>query len=334
MEYRQLGQTDIKLSVIAFGTWAIGGLMWGGTDRKDAIKAILASYELGVTSIDSAPVYGKGLSEEIVAEALENIPRDKVQILTKFGLLWSQGKGELLFRTNDQDGEPVEIYRYAGKESIIRECEDSLRRLRTDYIDLYQIHSPDKFTPIEESMEAVASLLQQGKIRAAGVCNYTVEQMRTAEKVISLASNQVPYNMVRRGIENNVVPYCIEYGKSIIAFSPLQRGLLTGKIKQDHVFKSGDTRKEDPFYTAGNILLINRFLDRLRPLAEGKNASLTQLVIRWTIDQPGVTAALVGARSGSQARENALASQLELTIDDLAFISQEFENARSAKAAG
>ena len=184
MEYRILGDSDLKLSVICFGAWAAGGWMWGGSDRNDAIRAIRASYELGVTTIDTAPAYGQGASEEIVAEAIEGLPRDKVQILTKYGMRWDDKKGSFSFHSTDNNGKPIDMYRYASPESIIKECEDSLRRLKTDYIDLYQIHWPDITTPIAETMEAVAKLIQQGKVRYAGVCNYDVAQMKEAQKVV------------------------------------------------------------------------------------------------------------------------------------------------------
>src|SRR6266850_6581384 len=198
MEYRELGESGLSVSVITFGAWAIGGWMWGGAERKDAVEAIRASYDQGVTSIDTAPVYGQGLSEEIVGEALEGIPRDKVQIMTKYGMRWDEKKGEFSFNSQDNNGKPLEIYKYAGKDSIVRECEDSLRRLRTDYIDLYQIHWPDSTTPVEETMEAVGKLLKQGKIRAAGVSNYDRALMERADKTLSLASDQVPFSMVNR----------------------------------------------------------------------------------------------------------------------------------------
>src|SRR5688572_24558211 len=151
MEYRQLGESNLQVSAITFGAWAIGGWMWGGAERKDAIEAIRASIDLGVTSIDTAPIYGQGTSEEIVGEALEGIPRDKVQILTKFGMTWEGNKGTFAFSSEDNSGKPIEIYKYAGKESVIRECEESLRRMKADYIDLYQIHWNDETTPIEET---------------------------------------------------------------------------------------------------------------------------------------------------------------------------------------
>jgi aryl-alcohol dehydrogenase-like predicted oxidoreductase len=325
MEYRKLANTDIKVSAITFGAWAIGGWMWGGADRKDALEAILASYEHGVTSFDTAPIYGQGRSEEIVGEALRSLPRDKVQILTKFGMRWDEKKGRLDFKSADNAGHPIEIYRYAGKESVIKECEDSLRRLGTDYIDLYQLHWPDTTTPIAETMEALTQLLKQGKIRAAGVCNYSAKQMDEAEKTISLTSNQVPYSMVERTIEEDVVPYCIEHNKSIIAYSPLQRGLLTGKIKPDHVFASGDHRPGTSFFHPENIRRIDNFLEELQPVAGSKNALLSQLVIRWTIEQPGITIALVGARDKEQAIQNAKAADIKLSMKEISFINGELK---------
>jgi aryl-alcohol dehydrogenase-like predicted oxidoreductase len=325
MEYRQLGESGISVSAITFGAWAIGGWMWGGAERKDAVEAIRASYDHGVTSIDTAPIYGQGLSEEIVGEALQGLPRDKVQILTKYGMRWDLKKGEFSFKSQDNEGNPLEVYKYAGKDSIIQECEDSLRRLRTDYIDLYQIHWPDSTTPIAETMEAVDSLLKQGKIRAAGVCNYNVEQMQTAERSIRLASNQVPYSMVNRGIEAGVLPYCIEHKKAILAYSPLQRGLLTGKIRPWHQFGEGDTRAGSKFFKDENVTRINAILDSLRPLAELKKATLSQLVIRWTLERPGITIALVGARDAGQAIQNAEAIRVKLSPVEIAFIDQQLE---------
>lgn len=297
--------------------------MWGGAERKDAVEAIRASYDQGVTSIDTAPIYGQGLSEEIVGEALMGTPRDKVQIMTKFGMRWDVRLGEFGFKSQDNSGKPLEIYKYAGKDSIIKECEDSLRRLRTDYIDLYQIHWPDSTTPVSETMEAVGTLLKQGKIRAAGVCNYDLELMKEAEKTLSLASDQVPFSMVNRDIEKELVPWCIEHKKAILAYSPLQRGLLTGKIRPGHSFGEGDTRAGSKFYKTDNILNINSFLDKLRPLAEAKSATLAQLVIRWTLERPGITIALVGARDAEQAVQNARAIDVKLTPEEIVFINSQ-----------
>jgi aryl-alcohol dehydrogenase-like predicted oxidoreductase len=322
MEYRQLGESGISASVITFGAWAIGGRMWGGSERSDAVAAIRASYEEGVTSIDTAAVYGQGLSEEIVGEALKGIPRDKVQIMTKFGMRWDLAapKGDFGFKSQDNEGRPIDIYKYGGRESIIKECEDSLRRLGTDYIDLYQQHWPDVTTPIAETMEALAELQKAGKIRAAGVSNYDMVQMKEAERTIRLASDQVPYSMVRREIEKELVPYCIGHKKAILAYSPLQRGLLSGKIRPGHRFSEGDNRGDSKFYKGENLNQINGFLDELRPLAAAKHATLAQLVIRWTIHRPGITIALVGARDARQAVQNAAAAQVRLTEEEVAFI--------------
>jgi aryl-alcohol dehydrogenase-like predicted oxidoreductase len=175
-------------------------------------------------------------------------------------------------------------------------------------------------------MEALQRLLEQGKIKAAGVCNYSAEQMQEAEKTITLASNQVPYSMLLRDIEKDVVPYAIKEHKAIIAYSPLQRGILTGKIKPGHRFNEGDNRKESRFYSEDNIKSVNKFLDKLMPLAASKNATLSQLVIAWTLSQPGITIALVGARDTRQAIENAGASGIKLTQEEVNFVSEELLN--------
>jgi aryl-alcohol dehydrogenase-like predicted oxidoreductase len=321
MEYRQLGESDLKVSAITFGAWAIGGWMWGGTERSDAVEAIRASVAEGVTSIDTAPIYGQGLSEEITGEALKGLDRSKVQILTKFGMRWDLEKGKLAFKSKDNTGKDINIYKYAGKESVILECENSLKRLGTDYIDLYQIHWHDETTPIEETFEAVLKLKEQGKIREAGVCNYNVEQMKIAERVMKLASNQVPFSMVERGIESELVPYAIENNRGILAYSPLQRGILSGKMKPGHHFEEGDHRPTTKFYQPENLKRINAFLDEIRPVAESKSVTLAQLVIRWTIDRPGITVALVGARNAQQAIQNAKAVHIKLGSEEIKYIN-------------
>ncbi|QHV98600.1 aldo/keto reductase [Spirosoma endbachense] len=325
MEYRQLGDSDLSVSVITFGAWAAGGWMWGGTEQTGAIEAIRASYDLGVTAIDTAPVYGQGASEEIVGEAIKGIPRDKIQILTKYGMRWDLTKGDFGFKSQDNSGNPIDIYRYAGKESIIKECEDSLKRLGTDYIDLYQMHWPNKTTPIEESMEAVLRLIEQGKVRQAGVSNYSAVQMQQAETVVKLAANQVPFSMLNQSINALLVPYCLEHKKGILAYSPMERGLLTGKIKPGHQFAEGDHRTSYRFFKEQNIVQANDLLEKLKPLADEKNASLSQLVIRWTIEQPGITAALAGARNAEQAIQNAKAIDISLSADELEFINQQIQ---------
>jgi len=318
MEYRKIGATGLELSAITFGAWAAGGWMWGRTDRLDAMEAIRASYDLGVTSFDTAPIYGQGTSEEIVGGALMGyVPRDKVQIITKFGMRWDLAKGDFAFKSKNNQGKDIDIYKYAGRESIIKECEASLRRLRTDYIDLYQIHWPDSTTPIAESMEAVATLIKQGKVRYAGVSNYSMEQMEEAEKQLRVVSNQVPYSMVNLDIETDIVPYCMKNKKGILAYSPLQRGLLTGKMKPGYKFQEGDHRADLNFFTDRNINRTNDFLQKIKPIADRKNVTIGQLVLRWTIDQPGITIALVGARNSEQASMNAKAAEIRLSDEDL-----------------
>lgn len=320
MEYRKLANSELAVSAITFGAWAAGGWMWGSTDRKEAVEAIKASYDAGVTSIDTAPIYGQGTSEEIVGEAIKDIPRDKVQILTKFGMRWDLVKGDLAMHSKDNDGNDIDIYKYAGKESIIYECEQSLKRLGTDYIDLYQIHWPDSTTPISETFEAVERLIEQGKVRYAGVCNYNASQMREAEQTLNLVSNQVPFSMVNRGIENETVPYCIEHNKSILAYSPLERGLLTGKIHAGYHFQDGDHRAKSPYFQPAFIEKTNAMLEQIKPIADKYNASLSQLVLRWTIDRPGITIALAGARNAIQAVQNAKSAELKLTAEELSLI--------------
>jgi len=325
MEYRNLGKSDLKISVVTFGAWAAGGWMWGGADRNNAIEAIRASYDSGVTSIDTAPAYGQGASEEIVGEAIKGLPREKLQLLTKYGLRWNSTKGSFYFKSKDNNGREIDIHKYAGKESIIKECEESLRRMGTDYIDLYQIHWPDITTPIAETMEAVAQLIQQGKVKYAGVCNYNVEQVKEAKKTVNLVSNQVAYSMVKRDIDKDVVPYCIENNLSILAYSPLQRGLLTGKMKPGYVFAPGDHRAELYFFKNENIKRTNALLDKIRPMAAEKKATLSQLVLRWTVEQPGITIALVGARDPAQAVENAKAMEVRLSKEEIDFINEELK---------
>ncbi len=323
MEYRKLGNSDLEVSVVTFGAWAAGGWMWGGTERSEAVKAIQAGFDLGVSSIDTAPVYGQGLSEEIVGEAIKGMPRDKVQILTKYGLSWSDTKGSFFFHSRNNEGKPLDIYRYSGKAAVKKECEDSLKRLGTDYIDLLQIHWADPTTPVQETMEAVSELIQEGKVRYAGVCNYDLPLMKETAKYINLVSDQMPYSMLKRDIEADLVPYLIEKNQSVLAYSPLQRGLLAGKIKPGHLFSDGDTRADQAYYSARNIEQTNVFLEKLKPLAADKNATLGQLVIRWTIEQPGITIALVGARNATQAIENAKAAQIKLSQEEIGFINTE-----------
>jgi aryl-alcohol dehydrogenase-like predicted oxidoreductase len=220
------------------------------------------------------------------------------------------------------------MFKWASKKKVMQECEESLRRLHTDYIDLYQIHWPDATTPINETFEAVQRLIEQGKVRAAGVCNYNTAQVEEALKTIQLASNQVPYSMINRGIEKDIIPQALERGLGIIPYSPLQRGLLTGKIKPGHRFNEGDTREGNRFYTDENIEKTNALLQRIKPIANRHNATLAQLVINWTIHRPGVACVLVGARNEQQVLDNAGALKFTLTreeLDEITAVADRFE---------
>jgi aryl-alcohol dehydrogenase-like predicted oxidoreductase len=327
MELRRLGNSEVMVTPIAFGAWAIGGWMWGGAEESSSIKAIQTAFDAGITTIDTAPVYGFGYSEELVAKAMQKIPRDQFQILTKFGLNWESASGEFYFNSVDNNGKPIKIYKWSSKERVIKECEDSLRRLKTDYIDLYQIHWPDATTPISETFEAVQRLIEQGKVRSAGVCNYNTAQVDEALQTMQLASNQVPYSLIFRDIEKGVVPQAIEKGIGIIVYSPLQRGLLTGKIKPGHQFNEGDTREGNRFYTDENINRTNALLDEIRPIAETHNATLAQVILNWTMHRPGIACILAGARNEQQVADNAKALNLSLSqgeLDKITEISDSF----------
>lgn len=316
MEYRTLGQSGIKVSELAFGAWAIGGWMWGGADSKEAVKAIEAAVDSGMTTIDTGAVYGFGLSEELVGKASKG-KRDKVQILTKFGLTWTEKKGEFYFSSKDNSWKDISIYRYSAREKVISDCDQSLRRLGTDYIDLYQIHWADPTTPVQETMEALEHLVKKGKIRAGAVCNYSVELMAKATETYPIASNQVPYSMVNRTVEQDIVPYCIKNKLGILAYSPLQRGLLTGKIKPGHRFNDGDTRPSTLYYKEPNLSRILKLTEQLGVIANDHDITLSQLVLNWTLRQPGITCVLAGARNVIQVLENVKAADANLKNDDI-----------------
>lgn len=313
----------LKVSPVAAGTWAAGGWMWGGSNTQESIRAIQAGIDNGMTSIDTAPVYGQGLSEEIVGAAIRPYNRADVQLLTKFGMRWDTQQGELAMHSHKNDGTPVDIYRYAGRESVRYECEQSLKRLGTDYIDLFQIHWPDVTTPIEETFEEVALLIKEGKIRYAGVCNYNAAQLQRAMSVCEIVSNQVPYSMLNRKIEAELVPFCISHNVGILAYSPMERGLLTGKIKPGTVFKEDDHRSRHKLFQPEIITEVQAFLDSIAPMAESKQISLSQLVLAWTKSRPGIAAVLAGIRTVEQAISNARAMQVVLEHEEIMFIEKQ-----------
>ncbi len=327
MIYRKLPGTDIEITAVTFGAWAIGGWMWGGTDEEQAIAAIRRGIELGITTIDTAAVYGFGLSEELVGKAIEPFNRENLQILTKCGLRWDLGEtnAPVRWETQGRDGKPLTISHYAKADSVIYECEQSLRRLNTDCIDLFQIHRPDPHTPVEETMEAMSQLLTQGKIRAIGVSNYTIEMLEAARKAVTISTSQPPYSMLLRDIENDLMPYCIEHDIATIVYSPLQRGLLTGKITPNYKFGPNDHRATNPLFSDENVNRVNAFLADIRPIADAHSATLAQLVINWTVFREGITAALVGARNPQQIEENAAALDFTLSDDETTFINAKLD---------
>jgi aryl-alcohol dehydrogenase-like predicted oxidoreductase len=326
MKKINLPGTNIEITPLACGTWAIGGWLWGGTEQKESLKALERAIDVGMTTIDTAPAYGFGLSEELTGKAIKG-KHSKVQILTKFGLRWDTDKGQLHIKdTKDNEGNTISVYRLGTKESVIKECEDSLRRLGIETIDLYQQHWPDKTTPVEETMEALEILKSQGKIKAGGVSNYSVEEMAEADKFFPLTSNQVPYSMVNRDIEKELVPWCLAKNKAIIAYSPLQRGILTGKIKPGYKFNEGDHRPSTPFYEEPNIIRINNFLEEIRPIAERKNATLAQLALRWTLYQPGITCVLAGVRNEAQVNDNVKGAEITISAEEMRSINTKLNN--------
>jgi methylglyoxal reductase len=324
MQTRPLGQSGIEASVIGLGTWAIGGWMWGSTSENDSVRAIHTAIDSGVNLIDTAPIYGFGLAEQVVGRAIHD-RRNKVVLATKCGMICSEPKGEIMFRSTalglDPDGH-ITIRRYLGPESIRAELEASLRRLQTDHVDLYQTHWQDESTPIEETMGTLMDLQREGKIRAIGVSNASAQHMASYRRLGEIASDQEKFSMIDREIEEDQLPYCREHDIAVLAYSPLARGLLTGKVGPDREFEDGDQRLEDDRFTVDNRRRVLRMLERCRPIAKRKNITITQLVLAWTVRQPGLTHALVGARNPQQAEENATADSIELNDEEMDRINQ------------
>ncbi len=311
---REIGTSGIEASVIGLGTWAIGGWMWGGTDEAKSIAAIQASVDAGVSLIDTAPAYGQGVAEDIVGKALKG-RRDKVVLATKCGLVWHTQKGNHFF---DYDGKPV--HRYLGKDAIIYEVEQSLTRLGTDYIDHYITHWQDPTTPIAETMEALETLKQQGKIRSIGASNTSVDEVKAYVAAGQLDAVQEEYSMVKRDIEGTLLPVCRENGVSVLSYSSLALGLLSGKIGPDREFTGDDQRKDNPRFSMANRQKVANLMETIAPIAEAHGATLAQTVIAWTVQQPGITFSLCGARDAAQAVENAKAGRLRLTDGEIAEI--------------
>jgi aryl-alcohol dehydrogenase-like predicted oxidoreductase len=328
MQRRQLGRSEIHVPVITFGAWAIGGWNWGGTDDEKAVRAIQAAIDAGIDAIDTAPVYGFGHSEQIVGRALRG-RRERVIVMTKVGLRWDDTRGDLFFKTVDQDGIEREVRRNARPWSVTREVEDSLVRMGIETIDLIQVHWPDASTPIAQTMEALLDLKRAGKVRAIGVSNFKPEMLEEAQAALGdvpLASDQPKYNLVSREIEQDVLPWCRARDVGVIVYSPLDQGLLTGKVTAERTFATSDGRHKRPTFAADNRARVNALLQRVvQPIAARHRASIAQVVLAWTVAQPGITSAIAGARTPEQAIENAKAGDLELSPAELIEIHGAFE---------
>ena len=323
MQYRTLGKTNISASAVALGTWAIGGgPWWGDSDDNQSVKAIQAAIDAGVTLIDTAPAYGFGHSEEIVGKAIKG-QRDKLILSTKCGLWWQDERGTSFFEMGDKH-----VKRCLLPATIAEEVEISLRRLGTDYIDLYHTHwqseDPDKY-PIEDTMQCLMKLKEEGKIRAIAASNVDLEHIKQYQAAGILDAIQPRYSMLDREIEKEILPYCQANGISALAYSPLEQGLLTGKIGMDQTFAEGVYRNQIPWYAPQNREKVLNMLEGWSDLLTKYNCSLSQLVIAWTVAQEGITFVLCGARKEAHVSDNVRAADLELDAADLSRIRQDAE---------
>jgi aryl-alcohol dehydrogenase-like predicted oxidoreductase len=303
MRHVQLGRTDLEVSRIAFGTWAFGG-DWGAADIEDSRDAIHRALALGINLFDTAQGYGFGAAEQVLGEALrQRAGRDDVIIATKGGLR--------------MDGD--HLVRDASRDLLRSGVESSLRHLGTDYIDIYQVHWPDLHTPPEETAAALAELIAEGKIRHAGVSNYDADQMQTLGRVETV---QPPYHLFRRGIENNVLPYSAEHNIGVLVYGPLAHGLLSGRMTPATTFAADDWRSKSPDFTGETFRRNLTVVERLKRIADEREISLPQLALAWTLANPAVQVAIVGARRPAQLDETATAADIELSDIDLKEINE------------
>jgi methylglyoxal reductase len=334
---RKLGMSGIDVSAVGLGTWSLGGWAWPGTDETKAIDGIHAALDHGVNLIDTAPSYGSGRSEEIVGRAIRG-RREKVVLATKCGLIYEPREGSTLFCEYKADGatsRPSEtLYLCLRPESIRKELEGSLRRLGTTYIDLLQTHWQTPATPIVDTMGMLMKLQDEGKIRAIGVSNVTLDQLKSYGPI---DADQEKFSMIDREVERNgLLPHCHRTCVSMLAYSPLAYGLLGGKILPSQRFPAGDVRKDNPVFAPANVERINAMLDQIRPIAERRRATLAQVVIAWTVAQPGVSSVLCGARDPEHAIENAGAGEISLFSEELETINallRDYDNCRDSQAA-
>jgi aryl-alcohol dehydrogenase-like predicted oxidoreductase len=311
MKTRRLGHTDLDITLLGFGAWAIGGsgwaFGWGSQDDRESIAAIREAIDLGINWIDTAAIYGLGHSEEVVAAALEGV-QNRPYVFTKCERVWNE-RGEI--------GKSLKA------DSIRRECEASLKRLRVDVIDLYQIHWPEPAEDVEEGWETLNRLKTEGKVRWIGVSNFDAAQLARASTIAPVASLQPPYSMLRRDIEESILPYCLAHGIGTIVYSPMQSGLLTGSWSQERLaaLPADDWRKEKNRHFQSPLFERNlQLVEVLRAIAARHGATPGQVAIAWTLRHPAVTAAIVGARKPGQLRDLLPAVTLTLTATDLAAI--------------
>lgn len=287
IERTKVSDLDFHITRTVLGTWAIGGWQWGGTNEERSINTILKALRMGVTTVDTAPIYGFGKSEELVGKAVQEFgDRDKVQLATKMGLEWDEEEN---------------VQRNSSRDRILQEIEDSLERLQTDYIDIYQVHWPDLDTDFEETASTLQELFEEGTIKAIGVSNYDVEQMEAFRKTAPIHTCQPPYNLFERGVEKDLIPYCKNENITLMTYGALCRGLLSGKMDKDWEFEKGDLRRNaDPKFQGETFENHLRAVERLKEYAkENYNTEIINLAVRWILDK-GVDAAIWGARKPEQ----------------------------------
>lgn len=308
MNRRRIGQTDLWVSPVAMGCWPIAGITSIDVTEAHSLATIQAALDAGINFFDTAYCYGHhGESEQMVGRVLRP-HRKEVVIATKCGIGWGPDLKQL------KDARP---------ETIRRQCDESLQRLGIDVIDLYYLHAPDPATPIADSAGALRELLDAGKVRAVGVSNFSkIEQYEAFHAVCPISADQPHYNMLQREIETEQLPWCVKHNVSVMVYWPLMKGFLAGKLPRDHVWDPKDGRQKYPVFQGDQWTKTHDFLDKLRPIAARHNRSLAELVTAWTIQRPGITVALCGAKRPDQIQESAAAMSLTLTPQDLADIDQ------------
>jgi len=310
MKTKSLGWTGLELTRVGLGTWAIGGgdwaFAWGPQDDRESITAIRRGLELGINWIDTAPAYGLGHGEEVVGRALKGL-REKPLIATKCGRSFKQDRT---------------LYPSLKREVVRAEVEASLRRLQVDVIDLYQIHWPQPAEEIEEGWGAISDLVEEGKVRFAGVSNFSLEQLKRVQPIHPVASLQPPYSMLVRGVEDELLPYCAQHNIGVIGYSPMQKGLLTGKMTAERIRKlpADDHRQRDPLFQEPALSRNLALVGELKGIAKRLGATVPQVAIAWVLRRPEVTAAIVGSRSAAQIEETIGAAELTLLREDLSLI--------------